>query len=235
MSGEDKKPEPGTWAQPLALKWGDTDKLWAIGWRPISAGMFGDWLSELWRTPVEITRNGAGRWSPSLDELAARLHVPVYVAESWQEEGVVEPWEIAVVRAYSKTGMVIPPSDRISAKTVRAALSRAKSLEDAAKLTRVPLPMLHQHLEVGAPARSHGRMYAIMASQEYRKATRSSAAFLSDAEMEPIMRRLMGTGATIEDIAAELDVSPECARQRMKKFGFVTEHAKKLRRNKRED
>jgi hypothetical protein len=75
-----------------------------------------------------------------------------------------------VVRAFDRTGIVVPPVDWLDAAIVRSGLGWGSCFQRMAKVTRVPLAVLRRHSLVGAPGQTHGRIYALMASREYRKA-----------------------------------------------------------------
>jgi hypothetical protein len=122
------------------------------------------------RMTVEDFIDVLDRSGLTLPALAERLHVPFGLVLGWATEGIDEPWEVAVVRAFDRTGIVVPPVDWLDAAIVRSGLGWGSCFQRMAKVTRVPLAVLHRHSRVGAPGNTHGRIYALMACEEYRKA-----------------------------------------------------------------
>lgn len=228
MSGADKKPEPGDWAQSEALRLNTLDQFWGLGWTSISAEKFAEFVCELTRAPGECSRNGGEHWSPTHAELADRLRVPVELVEDWAEEGVTEPWEICVVRAYARTGIVATTDDaRVPPDQVVRALHRADGLRAAAKVTRIPLAMLERHLEVGAPAKTHGRAYLLMDCAEYRNAGMRNLLRRESAQADETIAKMLADGATIEDMATAVGLHASSIAGRMKKLGLVAARDRK--------
>jgi hypothetical protein len=219
--------DPGYWPRtdtmPLAVR----DRVWGIGWQGMRADTFEEWRHDLTRTPGEYSSHGGEDWSPSHAELAARLHVDAELVRYWSRYGIDEPWEIAVVRAYARTGMVIPPGHRVSPDVVREALGLAKSLEVASAKTGIPLSMLQHHLEVGAPAKTHGRMYTLMASDLYREAAGFRQTEPACVSTNAVIRRMAEAGATLWEIANEVGMSGPGVMYRMKKLGIPPARAMK--------
>jgi hypothetical protein len=142
-----------------------TDPYWHIGFGPIAAQEF-----------IEILdRSGL-----TLPQFAERLHIPFRLTIAWPCDGIDEPWEVAVVRAFGRTGIVVPPVDWLDAAIVRSGLGWGSCFRRMATVTRVPLAVLRRHSLVGAPGQTHGRIYALMASREYRKAA---------SQLDPMLAR----------------------------------------------
>lgn len=214
--------EPGQWGQSEALRQNTLDRFWGLGWSPISAEKFAEFVLELGRTPGEYSRNGGAHWSPTHAELAGRLRVPVELVDEWAADGIAEPWEICVVRAYARTGIVVTTEDaRVPATVVHRALHRAHSLTDAAKATGIPKAMLEYHLEVGAPAKTHGRAYLLMDSEEYRDAGMRNLLPAESAAADAKIATMLAAGATFDEIALEVGVTGGSINQRIKKLGLV--------------
>lgn len=236
MSGEDKKPEPGVWAQSEALRQNTLDPFWGLGWTPISAERFAEFVLELTRTPGEYSQNGGEHWSPTNAELARRLRVPVELVDDWAEEGVHEPWEICVVRAYARTGLVVTTDDkRVPPDHVARALYRAHGLLAAQKITRIPVAMLAHHLEVGAPAKTHGRAYLLMDSEEYRDAGMRNLLEPESKIADWTIALMLAAGATIEQISTAVGLQRTTVALRMKKLGLSAARDRKGGRVKRND
>lgn len=213
--------EPGQWPLSEALRQNTLDRFWGLGWSPISAEKFAEFVLELTRTAGEYSRNGGAHWSPTHAELAARLQVPVELVDEWAEDGIDEPWEICVVRAYARTGIVVATDDaRVPPLVVHRALYRANSLADAAKATGIPKTMLEHHLEVGAPAKTHGRAYLLMDSEEYRSCGMRNLLPADGAAADATIARMLAEGATFDEIALEVGVTGGSVHRRIKKLGL---------------
>lgn len=198
------------------------DRYWLLRWEPISAQLFRDFVDALTRTANEYTHVGGTHWSPSHAELAARLHVPVETVDDWATEGVVEPWEIAVLRAYARTGMVVTvPKKRVSPELVRLALHKGTSLASTSEITGIPLPMLQRHILEGAPASTHGRAYLLMASEEYRQASRQNPYWLCRDKFIEIAKPMLEEGAKFSDIAKAVGLARQSVEHRCRQFGLV--------------
>ena len=221
--------EPGIWPQSEALRHRTEDRAWGLCWFPVSAEKFAEFMLELTRTPGEYTRNGGAHWSPTHAELAERLRVPVELVDDWAEEGVYEPWEICVVRAYARTGVVETTDDaRVPRVVVERVLHRARGLSEASKITRIPVAMLQHHLEVGAPARTHGRAYLLMDSESYRAVAVSGGRLEAESQAaDETIARMLAEGATIQQICAEIDMNGNSVSMRMKKLGLEAARARK--------
>lgn len=220
--------EPDQWGQSEALRKNTYDQIWGLAWSPISAETFVEFVNELTRTPAEYSRNGGVHWSPTNAELAARLRVPVDLVDDWAQHGIDEPWEICVVRAYARTGIVVTTGEpRVPAIVVHRALARANSLEDAASATGIPLAMLEHHLEVGAPANTHGRAYLLMDSEEYRDAGMRNLLPIDSQRADETIARMLGDGATFDEIALEVGVTAGSVNTRIKKLGLSAARARK--------
>lgn len=220
--------EPGQWGQSEALRKNTYDKFWSLAWNSISADTFAEFVQELTRTPGEYSRNGGDHWSPTHAELAARLRVPVELVEDWAENGTEEPWEICVLRAYGRSGIVVTTDElRVPALVVHRALSRAESLDAAAASTGIPLAMLEHHLEVGAPATTHGRAYLLMASDEYRASCAGTMLPQERAAADATIARMISEGATFDEISLEVGVETSSINMRVKKLGLVAARARK--------
>lgn len=217
--------EPGYWPRTETMRVHSADRIWGIGWQGLRADTFDLWRQELTRTPKEYSLRGGEDWSPSLAELAARLHVDVDLVHDWAQHGIDEPWEIAVVRAYARTGIALAPGQRVSAHEVERALGRVNNLQDASAQTGVPLSMLQHHLEVGAPAKTHGRMYTLMASDRYREASGLSLESTWEPKDIERVRRMAENGATHEAIALHFEITQKAVSVRMKKLGIVSMRA----------
>lgn len=220
--------EPGQWGQSEALRQNTLDRFWGLGWDCISAERFCEFIEELTRTPGEYTRNGGAHWSPTHAELAARLRVPVELVDEWAEDGIDEPWEICVVRAYARTGIVVTTDEpRVPAIVVHRALCRAGGLGDAASVTGIPEAMLEHHLEVGAPASTHGRVYLLMDSEDYRCAGMRNLLPADGAAADCTIARMLAEGATFDDIALEVGVTAGSIHRRIKKLGLSAARARR--------
>jgi DNA-binding Lrp family transcriptional regulator len=220
--------EPGQWGQSEALRKNTYDQIWGLAWSPISSETFAEFINELTRTPAEYSRNGGVHWSPTNAELASRLRVPADLVDEWAVEGIDEPWEICVVRAYGRTGIVATTDEvRVPAIVVHRALARANSLEDAASVTGIPLAMLEHHLEVGAPAKTHGRAYLLMASEEYRALCPGGRLPQERAAADATIARMISEGATFDEIALEVGVETSSINTRIKKLGLSAARARK--------
>jgi hypothetical protein len=213
--------EPGLWAKPETLRVSSRDTIWGIGFASISAEIFATLLEELPRTPMEYIRNGAGYWYPTAEEFAERLKVDARDVRIWLRDGIDEPWEIAVVRAYARTGMVLPVVDHVPAEVVREALSRCPALNVASRHTGIPVPMLKRHLEHGAPGGTHGRAYLLMASEDYRMATGCRVCRPVDEQILATIERMVAEGATQQQIGDELNLSPSAVQKRIVAMGLV--------------
>lgn len=220
--------EPDQWGQSEALRQNTPDRFWGLGWSPISPEKFAEFLQELTRTSGEYSRNGGLHWSPTHAELAARLRVPVELVDDWAAFGVEEPWEICVLRAYGRTGIVATTDEaRVPAIVVHRALARANSLEDAASVTGIPVAMLEHHLEVGAPAKTHGRAYLLMASEEYHAARPGGMLPHERASADATIARMLAEGATFGEISVEVGVDTCSINMRIKKLGLSAARARK--------
>lgn len=220
--------EPDQWGQSEALRQNTLDRFWGLGWDCVSVERFANFVQELGRTAGEYSRNGGEHWSPTHAELAARLRVPVELVDDWAQHGIDEPWEICVVRAYARTGIVVTTDEpRVPAIVVHRALARANSLEDAASATGIPLAMLEHHLEVGAPANTHGRAYLLMGSEEYRDAGMRNLLPIDSQRADETIARMLGEGATFDEIALEVGVTAGSVNTRIKKLGLSAARARK--------
>jgi len=213
--------EPGMWAQLEALRVSSRDTIWGIGFAAISAETFATLLEELPRNPMEYIRNGAGYWSPTVEEFAERIKVDARDVRIWLRDGIDEPWEIAVVRAYARTGMVLPVLDHVPADVVGEALSRCPALNVAAKHTGIPVQMIKRHLQHGAPGETHGRAYLLMASEEYRMISGCRVSRPVDEEILATIERMVAEGATQQEIAYALNLSPSAVQKRIVAMGLV--------------
>lgn len=208
------------WVDELCMA--KADRYWLLRWEPIPVQLFRDFIDALTRTANEYTHVGGTHWSPSHAELAARLHVPVETVDDWATEGVVEPWEIAVVRAYARTGIVVTvPKKRVSSELVRLALHKGSSLAATSEITGIPLAMLERHVREGAPAGTHGRAYLLMASEEYRQASRQNPYRLCQDRFLEIVTPMLDQGLTYSDIAKAVGLARYSVERRCKQFGLV--------------
>lgn len=219
----DRVSDPSTWLPIEDLCMVKADQYWHLRWAPISAELFGQFIDSLTRTATEYTHVGGWHWSPTPGELAARLRVSTETVEDWIAEGVHEPWEIAVVRAYARSGMVLTSTEkRLSPETVRYAVARARNLEVASEITGIPACIMERHLVEGAPAGTHGRAYLLMNSLEYREFCRQNPVSIGQDRFLEIAKAMLAEGKKAKDIAAAIGITPSGTRTRLVRVGLIS-------------
>ena len=221
------------WPQSEALRHFPYDRFFGLHWGRIKAEKWANFVQELTRTPGEYSRNGGAFWSPTNEEIASRLKVPVETVDDWSENGIHEPWEIAVVNAYARVGIVVTIDEPlVSPEAVQNAVDRAPTFEDVVETTGIPMPILLRHMVHGAPSHTHGRAYLLMDCEEYRQKTAAVMLHKENEDMNEQIPRLLGEGLTYEEIALELGVSTTVVGYRIGKLGLTPARAAKGGRQK---